>query len=138
MNSDDKYVFFKLSDGAIVGFNQANVDKLYNCFGLYIGNDDGELEEIDSESDYFLESDIEDGVVLEHDGSPVKLEDFSERDIGYKAQVGGHTDWFEYGLLNDVMTDLKQEENDLWVNAKGETYIDISTPLNYAIILKKE
>ena len=97
MNNSEKYIFFELYSGAIVGFNQANVDKLYNCFGWYIRNDNGELEEInpDSEDDYFFESDIENGLVLEQDGSPVKLEDFRERDIVYKAQVGRHIEWFE-------------------------------------------
>ena len=97
MNNTEQYIFFELCSGAIVGFNQANVDKLYNCFGFYIRNDDGELGEInsDSYSDYFLKSDIEGGVVLDADGSPVKLEDFGEGNIAYKAQVGGHIDWFE-------------------------------------------
>lgn len=139
MNNSEQYIFFELCNGTIIGFSQANVDKFYNCLGLYIRNDAGKLEEInsDSESDYFLKSDIEGGVVLELDGSPVKLEDFGEVNIVYKVQVGGHIDWFEGCLLNDVITDLKQEENKLWVNAKGEAYIDISTPLNYSIVLKK-
>ncbi|MFD3156707.1 hypothetical protein ACFIJ5_07575 [Haloimpatiens sp. FM7330] len=133
-------IFFEQYDGRIIGFDSVNVDKLYNCFGLYRKNEEGELERIEDgcDSDYYTEDEIIDGQVLNEDGTKTELNRFEKQHIIYRATAGSNVFLFEYGQVSDVRTDLKKECENVWIDNNGQSYIDISKSLNYTIILKKE